>query len=122
MKQWSVPVCNFSAESETLISSFSKSVFVLVVGSAAHHQEGIGNVPINIITTGGQTYAVASNLQSGIAAQSGVPSQIQIRSIAPNAATVVNQLQANHLTVQQIRGNVPQQRVPTVGKLLTRNI
>ena len=57
----------------------------------------MGSIPINIITTGGQTFAVASNLQGGIPAQ---VSQMQIRPIAPNAATVVSQHQG---TTQQIR-------------------
>jgi len=78
---------------------------VQVLGGANHHQDGgIGNVPISIITTGGQTYAVAS--------QGGVPTQMQVRSIAPNAATVVNQLQTNQLAVQQVRNvvNIQQQQ------------
>lgn len=48
----------------------------------------MGSIPINIITTGGQTFAVTSNLQGGIPAQVG---QMQIRPIAPNAAGVVSQ-------------------------------
>lgn len=55
-------------------------------------------MPINIITTGGQTFAVASNIQGGIPAQS---NQMQIRPIAPNAATVVGQLQASSIAAQQ---------------------
>lgn len=86
------------------------------LGSATHHQDGIGNVPINIITTGGQTYAVASNLQAGVPSQNSVPAQMQIRSIAPNAATVVNQLQTNQVAVQQVRGNIQQQRLQNIGK------
>ena len=57
----------------------------------------MGSIPINIITTGGQTFAVASNLQGGIPAQ---VSQMQIRPIAPNAATVVSHHPG---TTQQIR-------------------
>ncbi|XP_057306735.1 uncharacterized protein LOC130644951 [Hydractinia symbiolongicarpus] len=89
---------------------------VQVLGSATHHQDGIGNLPINIITTGGQTYAVASNLQVGVPSQNSVPAQMQIRSIAPNAATVVNQLQTNQVAVQQVRGNIQQQRLQNIGK------
>ncbi|XP_066935271.1 uncharacterized protein [Clytia hemisphaerica] len=54
---------------------------------AANHPDGMGSIPINIITTGGQTFAVASNISGGL------PNQVsQIRPIAPNAATVVSQL------------------------------
>ena len=49
---------------------------------------------------GGQTYALASNLQAGVATNS-IPTQMQIRSLAPNAAAVVNQLNANQM--QQVR-------------------
>ena len=71
--------------------------------------DGMGNVPISIITTGGQTYAVASNLHTGMYSQGATA--MQIRPIAPNAAAVV---QANSLSVQQIRTNIP--RIATVGK------
>lgn len=72
---------------------------VQVLGSTPGRQEGISDV---IIASGGQTYAVASNLQS-IAQRQGLPVQMQIRPITPNAAAVVNQIQANQLTAQQIR-------------------
>jgi len=81
----------------------------------ANHQQG--HAPISIITTGGQTYALASNLQTGITSHGGVPTQMHIRSLAPNAAAVVNQLQATQLAVQQVRANtnVQQARIQTIG-------
>ena len=69
--------------------------FILFAGAGGHPQEV--SLPLNIITTGGQTFAVASNLQGGIPQAN----QMQIRPIAPNAATVVGHL--NNIAAQQIR-------------------
>ncbi|XP_047128927.1 transcription initiation factor TFIID subunit 12 isoform X1 [Hydra vulgaris] len=81
---------------------------VQVLGSMGRQPDGMGNVPISIITSGGQTYAVASNLHTGMYSQGATA--MQIRPIAPNAAAVV---QANSLSLQQIRTNVP--RIATAG-------
>lgn len=75
---------------------------IICIGASGHPQVSV-SVPINIITTGGQTFAVASNIQGGIPTHLTSSNQMHIRQIAPNAATVVGQLQANNIAAQQIR-------------------
>jgi len=73
-------------------------------------------LPINIITTGGQTFvqAASSNLANN---HTGVPTLMQVRSIAPNAATVVNQqLDAYRNSGGASAMNVPQQLPPQLSQ------
>lgn len=107
------PIVNVVGNHQPTVATLQN---VQVLGSAGH-QDGIGTIPINIITTGGQTFAVASNLQGGIPAQ---VSQMQIRPIAPNAGTVVSQLPGN--ASQQVRAafdgrKITQVKVPNVGTM-----
>ena len=56
-----------------------------------------------LAASGGQTYAVASNLQSVAGPRHSLPVQMQMRPIAPNAATVVNHIQVNYLFEEVVK-------------------